>query len=253
MFMWPSLQNTSRRGSQRQWLFLCVLFAVIVGIVWFSLQARTTMPDFRQHVAGPDRKSAFFEFVRPLIQAENERVRQDRKRLLAIAADTDPGFFDRRWLSRIAREYAIVEPDADDPALVDSLLLHVDTVPLSLALAQSAKESGWGSSRFARNGYNLFGEWCFDEGCGMVPRARSEGRSHEVRSFRSPRHSVASYFNNINTHPKYRSFRVERARLRAENKRLSGIALAEKLSQYSERRDAYVEELQQLIRSNDLE
>jgi Bax protein len=253
MFMWSSFRNKAQLSSRRQRLFLLVLFAVVVGIAWFSLQALSKMPDFRQYVAGPERKAAFIEFVRPLIEAGNEQVRQDRERLLAIAADADPGFFDRRWLASIAKEYAIEEPDPDDPSLVDSALLHVDTVPLSLAIAQSAKESGWGTSRFARDGYNLFGEWCFDEGCGMVPKARSAGRHHEVESFRSPRHSVASYLNNINTHPKYQAFRLERARLRARNNELSGVALAEKLSQYSERREAYVEEIRQLIRTNDLE
>ncbi len=253
MFTWLSLRNQAQRISRRQWSLLFGLLAVAIGISWYSLQARSTMPDFRQYEAGPERKAVFFEFVRPLIQSENARVRQDRERLLAIAADGDPGFFDRLWLTSIAREYAIEEPDPDDPALLDTLIRRIDTVPLSLALAQSAKESGWGTSRFARNGYNLFGEWCFDEGCGMVPRSRSENRSHEVESFRSPRDSVASYLNNINTHPQYRSFRLKRARLRDESDRLSGSALAQELSQYSERREAYVAEIRQLIRINDLE
>ncbi len=211
------------------------------------------MPNFEQFAAGPERKAAFFDFVRPLIESENERVWRDRQRLIAIDANGSPSFFDRRWLKRIATDYGVKEANPTDPAFVENLLLRIDTVPLSLALAQSAKESGWGTSRFARDGNNLFGEWCFDEGCGLVPNARPEGRSHEVEAFRSPRHSVASYLNNINSHDSYRAFRTERAALRAANVALSGIALAEKLSQYSERREAYVEEIRQLIRINDLE
>jgi len=251
MVTWQSLQKGLQRFSRRQWLLVSVVIVTFSGIAWFSLRAMSKIPDFRHYVAGPERKAEFFAFVQPLIEAENDRVRQDRERLVAVAAEDNPDFFDRLWLSSIAREYAI--ENQDDAALVQNLLVRVDVVPLSLALAQSAKESGWGTSRFARDGYNLFGEWCFEAGCGMVPRARAEGRHHEVADFRSPRHSVASYLNNINTHASYRAFRLARAQLRAQNKKLSGVVLAGELSKYSERRDAYVKEIRQLIRSNKLE
>mgnify|MGYP002064425563 CR=1 FL=1 len=103
----------------------------------------------------------------------------------------------------------------DETALLAELRRRVDTVPIRLALAQAAKESGWGTSRFARKGNNFFGQWCYDEGCGLVPRARGEGRSHEVRAFDSPGDSVASYLRNINTHHGYRELRHARAGLRA--------------------------------------
>ncbi len=253
MFTRQSMQKTMQRLNRRRVLFLLVLSSLVVCIIWYSLQMRSKMPDFEQFAAGPERKTAFFDFVRPLIESENGRVWQDRQRLLAISANDDPNFMDRRWLKSIANDYDVKGPVVDNSTLVDDLLRRVDTVPLSLALAQSAKESGWGTSRFAREGYNLFGEWCFDKGCGLVPKARAAGRNHEVEVFRSPRDSVASYLNNINTHESYRTFRVERAALRAKNEPLSGGALAENLSQYSERRDAYVNEIRQLIRTNNLE
>jgi len=247
------LQNNGRQMNRGRWLLLLVFSATAIGLAWFSLQMGAKMPNFEQFAAGSERKAEFFNFVRPLIESENERVWRDRERLIAIEADSTPGFFDRRWLKRIANDYGVKAANPADATLIKSLLLRVDTVPLSLALAQSAKESGWGTSRFARDGNNLFGEWCFVRGCGLVPIARPEGRSHEVEVFRSPRHSVASYLNNINTHDSYLAFRTERAALRAANVTLSGVALAGKLSQYSERRDAYVEEIQQLIRINNLE
>ena len=137
--------------------------------------------------------------------------------------------------------------------LVETLLRRVDVVPVSLALAQAAKESGWGTSRFVREGNNLFGEWCFEEGCGIVPKARAPGRRHEVRSFESPQASVESYLRNINTHPGYRSLRGARKAQRETRKDLSGVALARELSQYSERREDYVTEVRNLIIGNDLE
>ena len=116
----------------------------------------------------------------------------------------------------------------------------------------AAKESGWGTSRFAREGNNLFGEWCFDSGCGTVPRNRAEGRSHEVKNFSSPKMSVRSYIHNLNTHDSYTDFRDARAGMRAAGRVLSGLTLAEQLSRYSERRLVYVEEIVSLIRTNDL-
>lgn len=253
MLNWSSLVDRARRTQPRERVLLLVSCLVVTGIAWSALRSLSAMPDFREYEAGPERKSAFFDFVRPLVEAENKRVLRARKRLLALAADDDPGFIDRRWLAGMAKDYAIDDPDPGDPALVNQLLLRVDSVPLSLALAQAAKESGWGTSRFARDGNNLYGERCFDAGCGLVPGARSAALGHEVEKFGSPRQSVASYLNNINTHAEYKAFRRDRARSRGAKKTLSGIALAENLTQYSERRDVYVKEIQQLIRSNNLE
>jgi Bax protein len=129
----------------------------------------------------------------------------------------------------------------------------VDIVPISLALAQAATESGWGTSRFVIEGNNLFGEWCYEPGCGLTPLRRDEGRSHEVRSFTRPAQSVESYVRNINTHEKYRSFRLLREQMRKEERELSGLELAGELTQYSERRGAYVEEVREMIRFNNLE
>ena len=123
---------------------------------------------------------------------------------------------------------------------------------MSLALAQAAKESGWGTSRFAREANNLFGEWCFDPGCGLVPQNRRDGYRHEVEAFRTPADSVISYVRNLNTHDRYRSFRLERAKLRKAGIEVSGMLLAEELADYSEGRDDYIKDIKHLIRVNKL-
>jgi Bax protein len=211
-----------------------------------------TLPDFRAYEAGPNRKAEFFEFVRPLVAAENAHVRRDRKRLIEIASQPEFSWLDRWWLAKLAEDYRIDDESMDDEQRLASLLRRVDVVPMSLALAQAAKESGWGTSRFAREANNLFGEWCFDPGCGLVPQNRTEGYRHEVEAFASPRDSVVSYMRNLNTHDRYQSFRLERARLRKAGKELSGMLLAEKLAHYSERRDDYIKDIKHLIRVNKL-
>ena len=243
-----------------------VLISVILGLaatvaLATSQRMKTeevAMPDFRDYRAGAERKEEFFSFLRPLVEAQNRSVLENRRRLVRLSEKDDLNWFDRRWLAALAADYGVPVTDeegnpAPDQDVIDQLLLRVDEVPVSLALAQAAKESGWGTSRFAREGYNLYGEWCFSEGCGIVPKSRAPGRSHEVEAFSSPAESVESYMKNINTHDSYKSFRNARKAQREADRDLSGVKLAEQLSQYSERREAYVKEVKNLIIANDLE
>jgi Bax protein len=242
-----------RLRARRSWLLGGVGLALAVLVATLSLLSRKGMPDFREYEAGPDRKGEFLGFLRPMIEAENARVLEDRRRLEELAERADLGWLDRWWLDGLAGDYGLDPEESDDEALVEALRLRVDAVPVSLALAQAAKESGWGTSRFARKGYNLFGQRCYEPGCGLVPRSRDPGRRHEVAAFASPEESVASYVRNINTHDGYQGFREERARLRAAGQRLSGVLLADELDRYSERREDYIREVKRMIRVNDLE
>jgi Bax protein len=126
-------------------------------------------------------------------------------------------------------------------------------IPPSLVLAQAANESAWGTSRFARRGNNLFGQWCFSQGCGLVPRGRVEGASHEVASFSSPYRSVRSYIQNLNRHPTYQLLRDIRLKARNRDDIASGPSLAAGLLGYSERGEDYVEEIRNMIRHNNLD
>ncbi len=238
------------------------LFAGFLVLVIATGNSRTrssaTVPDFEALIAGPERKAEFFAFMRPLLESQNAQVLKDRERLLELQAQAKPGVFEQRWLDDLATRYDVPTEDDDgnaydDDIVITRLLRRVDVVPVPLGLAQAAKESGWGTSRFARQGNNYFGEWCFTNGCGIVPGARADGRNHEVEAFDSPAESVASYVKNINTHRSYKSFRDARKVQRDRQVPLSSVRLAEELSRYSERRDDYVKEIKQLIISNRLD
>ncbi len=151
----------------------------------------------------------------------------------------------------MARRYRVNAGDTGDR--IAELEQRVDVVPGALLIAQAAIESGWGTSHFAREGNNLFGEWCFEEGCGIVPRSRSAGANHEVRRFPSVLHSIRSYVRNLNSHPAYAELRTRRARARANGSAPSAQDLAGGLEKYSERGMAYVEEVRLVIRANDLD
>tara|TARA_R110001583_G_scaffold177418_2_gene332578 strand:- start:81144 stop:81683 length:540 start_codon:yes stop_codon:yes gene_type:complete len=157
---------------------------------------------------------------------------------------------DEKWVKNLAKIYKVRIDTLDDQMACTTLKQRVDIVPVPLALAQPASESGWGTSRFAQQGNNLFGQWCFIEGCGLVPARRSKGTTHEVASFNSVEESIAYYILNLNTLMAYQPLRTIRREHREEGKDLTAAALAAGLINYSERGEDYVEDIKTLIRIN---
>lgn len=234
---------------------LAMWLALATSVGTAQVTRADPLPPFHEIQQTAERKQRFFEYLTPVIRAENDRIRRQRERLLALHAAWTSGDEPRRsqFLDTLARQYDLKSDDLSPRRLLDALLRRVDVIPRSLVLAQAAKESAWGSSRFARQANNLFGQWCYRTGCGLVPRRRPEGMKHEVRTFDSVKDSVASYIKNLNTHDSYANLREKRAELRAAARPLSGVLLAEGLSRYSERGERYVREVQSLIRQNSLE
>lgn len=206
-----------------------------------------TMSDFRQ------RKTLFFRALLPIVLAENAAIEEMRDQLVKLFAKGVHRLNSRelKWLALVAEQYG-VEGSLSQPQEQQRLLRRVDVVPPSLVLAQAANESGWGTSRFALSGNNLFGHYTYEQGSGMVPLSRREGETHALRSFESIDDSVRSYMHNLNTHRAYAELRNLRQKMRDKGERISGHALAAGLQSYSERGQAYVEEIQAMIRSNQL-
>ncbi|GMA82235.1 hypothetical protein GCM10025855_17680 [Shewanella glacialipiscicola] len=156
----------------------------------------------------------------------------------------------RGLLNELFDKYQYAARNIDAKSL-NSLLKRVDIVPESMVLIQAANESGWGSSRFAREGFNFFGEWCFTSGCGIVPSSRGSGKSHEVKVFTSVDESVSSYMRNLNSNTAYTLLRSIRADLRSQELELKADQLIYGLVNYSERQDAYIDELLDMLRHNE--
>ncbi|WP_019895277.1 glucosaminidase domain-containing protein [Hydrogenovibrio halophilus] len=212
-------------------------------------------PDFSSFDAGPPRKQAFFEYFAPLIHQANQSIQTKRERLKTLIDQNSLPEKDQAWLKTQAELFGLEVSGRFDPDRSENqkaLLTRIDTIPTSLALAQAANESAWGTSRFARKAHNYFGQWCYQPGCGLVPEQRISGADHEVRAFDHPYESVKSYLHNLNSHSAYADLRRIRAQLRNANQPVTGVALAEGLLHYSERREAYVEELRSMIRYNEL-
>jgi len=214
----------------------------------------SALPDFGSIRTSGERKQVFFAYLRPLVEEENERVMEQRRRLLQLYDEhrgkTVVSLADINWLEGLLEEYGVDRLAPGDPSLWETLLRRVDMIPLNLALVQAAKESGWGTSRFAREGNNLYGQRCFTEGCGIVPTGRGEGATYEVRRFGTAAESVQSYMHNLNTNGAYRRFRLMRRLQRLEGLQPDGFILAESLPRYSERRYRYLDEIREMMRIN---
>ncbi len=196
------------------------------------------------------RKNLFFKMVLPLVLSVNDKIYEDRQRLLKLAAARRAGkrlaADERLWLAAMAEYYDVERRNLKE------LVLRMDTVPPSLAIAQAAEESGWGTSRFAREGNALFGQWTFASAKGIIPKRRDQGKVHRVKAFPSLMGAARAYVRNLNTHRAYRRFRAERAAIRRENAQMSGVRLAQKLDSYSERGSAYVRTILNIINTNRL-
>ncbi|MFG1497948.1 glucosaminidase domain-containing protein [Saccharospirillum sp. HFRX-1] len=231
-------------------LLLVLILALAAGLSTHPTTPQA--PDFSNFTDGDERKAAFFGYFKQLIDTENEAILSSRTKLSAVVEANRATWFERLWLSALAHRYELEDFETDNAEHWQVLLTHVDIIPPSLALAQAANESAWGTSRFAREGNNYFGQWCYSRGCGLVPEARDDDANHEVARFASAQQSVRRYVNNINTHYAYAELRERRAQLRAAGEPITGLALAPTLINYSQRGQAYVDELEAMIRFNEL-
>ncbi|BDY13313.1 glucosaminidase domain-containing protein [Hydrogenimonas cancrithermarum] len=205
----------------------------------------------------PLKKSIFLRLLASEALMANEEVQKEREKLLKIYGELKKGPISRsdtKWLRQLALKYKVLKEKNESltPKKLDELLKRVDIIPPTLILAQGAVESGWGTSRFAVEGNALFGQWSFSDTALKPKEQRSHLGNYGLATFDSPLDSIRSYLLNLNTHPAYRRFRELRARLRKENRPLTGMALIHTLDHYSERKEAYVEDLIKLIRTNNL-
>tara|TARA_B100000900_G_scaffold44866_1_gene33377 strand:+ start:1147 stop:2232 length:1086 start_codon:yes stop_codon:yes gene_type:complete len=192
-----------------------------------------------------NRKELFLQIVLPLVLQENNNIRLDRKRLFSIINKSNNTNIEKKWLEKKYKQYGIPSKD------LSTLKIRMDEVPVSLALAQAAKETGWGTSRFAQEGNALFGQWTWS-GEGLKPKEADEGKGHKVMKFNILQASVRAYQRNLNTHKTYREFRLARAQLRDEGKKLDSIVLSKYLDEYAETGQEYVKILKKIIDQNDL-
>jgi len=191
------------------------------------------------------RKDLFIQIILPLVIKENNNIKLDRKKLFNILNKSKNTKEEKNWLNSKFKQYGVINKD------LPTLKIRMDEVPTSMAIAQAAKETGWGTSRFAQEGNALFGQWTWS-GEGIKPSEADNDSTHKVMKFKVLQASVRAYQRNLNTHSSYKDFRSARAELRDEGKKLDSIILSEHLDKYAETGKEYVRVLQQIIKQNNL-
>jgi len=191
------------------------------------------------------RKDLFIQIILPLVIDENNSIKLDRMKLFSILNKSKNTKAEQEWLNVKFKQYGVVNKD------LSTLKIRMDEVPVSMAIAQAAKETGWGTSRFAQEGNALFGQWTWS-GEGIKPADAEDDSTHKVMRFKVLQASVKAYQRNLNTHSSYKGFRSARAELRDEGKKLDSMILSEYLDKYAETGKKYVKILQQIIRQNNL-
>lgn len=212
----------------------------------------TSIPDFSSYQDVKKKKNDFFAFLLPKVKKANDNILIERREVFKLQAAL-PSLTQAHLttLSRLKEKY---EVDTENNSVaINELIKRIDIIPASLALAQAANESAWGTSRFAQKGNNLFGQWCYVKGCGMIPKQRTSSERHEVAKFDNILASIESYMRNLNSQAAYEKLRDLRAEAREDESMITGISLAKGLWSYSTRREAYIHEIQAMIRHNSLQ
>ena len=191
------------------------------------------------------RKNLFIQIILPLIIEENNRIKLNRKKLFSILNKNHNSNAEKKWLNEKFKQYGVLNKD------LSTLKVRMDTVPASLAIAQAAKETGWGTSRFALEGNALFGQWTWS-GEGIKPADADHNATHKVMKFKILKSSIRAYQRNLNTHSGYKEFRMARAALRDNRRNLDGLILATYLNRYAESGTEYVKIIKQIIKQNNL-
>ena len=201
--------------------------------------------DLKKIKSTQKKKDTFIKIVMPLILDENSKILDDRKKLFKILGKQSNTRGEKVWLKRRFKDYQIEKED------IAELKLRMDVIPTSLAIAQAAKESGWGTSRFALEGNAMFGQWTWGKD-GIEPKDKKTNQDHKILKFPMLRSSVKAYMTNLNTHRGYKQFRDVRAELRRKNKKMSGLELVNYLHNYAQTGSEYVKVLEKIIKQNEL-
>lgn len=221
-------------------------------IYGYVVDETSALPDFAKIKNVQKRKELFIEHLAPIVTSVNYKISSKRNRLGEIYNLSDWRDKDISFVKRHMDDYGI--KNSNDLAKVKSketlnqLLKKIDIVPLPLTLAQAAIESGWGTSRFAKEANNLFGQWCYKKGCGVIPNKRNENAAHEVRKFITIEESVRKYMYNLNTHRAYSDLREIRHQNRHIGDKIElSSKIAEGLEKYSQKGRAYIDIINSII------
>jgi Bax protein len=219
------------------------------------LSIKKQLPDFSDYTNTTEKKIAFFNFLRPIVKSENRKILKERAIVVSLYDMVKNDEFslnkkDSIKLAEMANKYRVKKFDMENVANYEALIKKVDIIPAELSLTQAAIESAWGSSYFAKESNNIYGQWCFTPGCGTIPRKREKGATHEVARYTSVNQSVGAYLRNLNSHPAYSKLRDVRLEARNKKQNPDGNDMAIGLLKYSGIGMEYVNMIREMMDFN---
>lgn len=228
-------------------------YALILATIIFPAVAEAKDPS-----SGPKSTRQFIASLLPEIENINNDILAEREQLFVLEEKHKQkkplSAKEKNYLRDLANRYNLKSPDFNKASTWNTLELRVDIIPPSLAIAQAATESGWGKSRFAKQGNNLFGQSCFVRGCGIAPKTNARAKpKYEVKKYSSVNDSVRSYAKNLNTHAAYEKLRQLRYQARQKNENPKGLTMVNGLTRYSERGKHYINMISGMIRAHHLD
>ncbi len=240
---------------------MAIMFAVLIVVMalWFLTRyvPEDSIPSFAGYYDVIERKDAFIKFFENKSRIINNAIALKRQKLLLLydkeASTNNITTAEIEWLKLLAQEYEVDNFNIDDKNKRKELSLRVDEVPSSMLIAQAAIESAWGTSRFAKEGNNFFGMWCYDMGCGMVPKRRDSDKNHEVKKYNDVETAITDFIHTLNTNASYKAFRKLRLNQRISGLKLSGYSLIAQLKSYSQMGKKYIKIVRKVIKDNNLE
>lgn len=236
---------------------LLILVVLILTFLLLETLKIEKIPDFSKITNTTERKKAFIAYILPYIKKEITEINNNRTKVLDLYDEyidgKDISAKDKKWLIRLTFKYKIKNSDVSNFMTLSELQKRLDIIPASMIIAQAALESAWGTSRFAKEGNNLFGQQCYKKGCGIEPLNRDNGKIHEVMKFKNISQSIKAYMLNLNTHKAYEMFRTTRRTNRFKNMSVVKNKLHKKLGKYSEIGNEYNLIIEKIILQNNLE
>lgn len=222
-----------------------VKILLLTLLIFTSSYANKGFPKEYYELKGQKAKEYFFNYLKQKVEIENLKILEERAFILSLKANKnlEKNSKDYKQLQALQKKYK-VKKIYD----YETFLQRVDIIPPSLAIAQAATESAWGKSRFIKQANNIFGHWTYDKKIGMVPLRRDAGKKHMIRIFPTLKASIAVYMRNLNRNSAYKDFRINRAKLRANEKFINGLTLSEGMTKYSAIGYEYVKILKSIIK-----
>ncbi len=243
-------------------IFIIIVFAItnivhasqVNEIEVFKVEQFSSLPEFSSSLTYDERIQSFFDFLHPIIKAENSSILYDRTKLIQLIAKSEKGNLkikDINWINEKAQYYKLQNFSHKHQNDLSFLLTRIDVIPELMVMSQAAIESAYGTSGFAKRANNLFGMRTLSPDNGIIPKRRPKGAHFFIAKYDTVNKSIQCYLRNLNTHKAYNDLRETREDFHKNNKPIDAYMLANGLTKYSSEGNVYVQKIRRTMKKHE--